>query len=384
MALTPSPTTPSRNVSISICKGLAIILMVMGHTEGPHLLLNFIYLFHMPLFFITAGYFFGRKHLDSPWDFCMKRLKGLYVPFVKWSVFFLLIHNILFKIGILNETYGNWEGGVTHPYSFHVALQRLTQIVFSMGGYDEFLAGAFWFFRALLVVSIVFIVVYKALEGRRGWLKADAVLGVIAASALIFALVKIRYGLKITTLVQGGIRECWGMAFFAFGVFYRRHESRFRQHWALTLVYLALLTGGAALGFHGMTLKPRMWDVATLPLTGVLGFLAFHHIATFISRHPGTVQRFLAYCGDNTLYVFVFHISAFEVVTAIKIMCYGLDWHQMGTHMVVHLNAATDGFFILYTIAGVGIPLLWIHTWRRLSAKMTERRRLRIPNHDGN
>ncbi len=373
----PANTAPKRNTSISICKGIAIILMVLGHTEGPHLLLQFVYLFHMPLFFITAGYFFTRKHLDSPWDFCMKRLKGLYVPFVKWSVFFLLIHNVLFKIGILNETYGNWEGGVTHPYTLKVALQRLTNIVFSMGGYDEFLAGAFWFFRALLVVSIVFIVVVKVLDGRRRWLKPDAVLAVIAASALAFAFLKIQFGLKITTLVQGGIRECWGMAFFAFGVFYRRHEGFFKQHWALTLAYLALLVGGASLGFHGMTLKPRLWDVLTLPLTGVMGFLAFHHISTCISRHPGIVSRFLAYCGDNTLYVFVFHISAFKVVSVLKIMCYGLDWHQIGTHMVVHLNTATDGFFILYTIAGVGIPLLWIHTWRHLSAKIRNHKTLK-------
>lgn len=75
----------------------------------------------------------------------MKRFKGLYVPFVKWSIFFLLIHNLLFKIGILNEVYGNWTGGTTHPYSIHQFWQRLTNIVFSMGGYDEFLAGAFWF-----------------------------------------------------------------------------------------------------------------------------------------------------------------------------------------------------------------------------------------------
>lgn len=377
--MTPATAiAPKRNSSISICKGIAIILMVMGHTEGPHLLVNFIYLFHMPLFFITAGYFFSRKHMQDPWGFCMKRLRGLYVPFVKWSVFFLLIHNLLFDVGILNEMYGNWEGGVTHPYSLKTALQRLTSIVFSMGGYDEFLAGAFWFFRALLVVSIAFMVVVKTLDGRRRWLKPDVVLGIIAASALGFAFLKIQFGLKITTLVQGGIRECWGMAFFAFGVFYRRHESRFPRHWALTLLFLGALVGGAALSLHGMTLKPNTIDVLTLPITGVIGFLAVHHISQWIERHPGRLQRFLVYCGDNTLYIFVFHICAFKVVTVLKILCYGLDWHQIGTHMVVHLNAATDGFFILYTIAGTCLPLLWIHTWRRLSPKLKTLRKQKL------
>jgi fucose 4-O-acetylase-like acetyltransferase len=79
-----------RNTVISICKGLAIILMVIGHAEAPDLLTRIIYTFHMPLFFITAGYFFSARNADEPWKFCARRFKGLYIPFLKWSLFFLL------------------------------------------------------------------------------------------------------------------------------------------------------------------------------------------------------------------------------------------------------------------------------------------------------
>ena len=130
-----------RNNVISICKGIAIILMVLGHTEGPGFLMHIVYLFHMPIFFITAGYFFSRKYLSEPWTFVVKRFKGLYVPMVKWALFFLLTHNLMFKIGLLSEQYGNWENGVTHPYDLHAFLQRAVSIVTSMSGYDEFLAG---------------------------------------------------------------------------------------------------------------------------------------------------------------------------------------------------------------------------------------------------
>ena len=147
--------------SISICKGLAIILMVVGHAEAPSALTGFIYEFHMPLFFITAGYFFNLKYLNDEATFVKRRLRGLYVPFVKWSLFFLAIHNLMFQLGILNECYGNSAGGVTHPYTWHQIQQNAWSIVFSMGGYDEFLAGAFWFFRALLVASILFLAAYK-------------------------------------------------------------------------------------------------------------------------------------------------------------------------------------------------------------------------------
>lgn len=154
----------ARNSVISILKGIAIILMVAGHAEAPELLTNFIYTFHMPLFFMAAGYFFDRKYLSDPARFVARRLRGLYVPFVKWSVLFLLLHNLWFELGVLNEQYGNWTGGVTHPYTWRTAMQRLMLIVTSMAGYDEFMAGAFWFFRGLLIASIVFLLVYKMID----------------------------------------------------------------------------------------------------------------------------------------------------------------------------------------------------------------------------
>ena len=149
-----------RDTRISIAKALGIIFVVMAHTDGHGLLNSFIYEFHMPLFFICAGYFFSLKYLTQEGKFIGKRLTGLYVPFVKWSVFFLVIHNLMFKIGILNEQYGNWTGGVTHPYTWQTAQQRLWNIFFSMGGYDEFLAGAFWFFRGLFVASLLYLLLY--------------------------------------------------------------------------------------------------------------------------------------------------------------------------------------------------------------------------------
>ena len=200
-----------RNHVISICKGIAIILMVVGHTEGPGFLMHIVYLFHMPIFFITAGYFFSRKYLSDPWSFVVKRFKGLYVPMVKWSLFFLLIHNLMFRIGLLSEHYGNWENGVTHPYNLHTFLQRAVNIVTSMSGYDEFLAGAFWFFRALLISSILFLALYYVLDGRWRRLRGNGIVVCICLAALGFAALKIGNGLKVVNVVQGGIREAWGV-----------------------------------------------------------------------------------------------------------------------------------------------------------------------------
>lgn len=203
------PAAPRRNTVISICKGIAIILMVIGHAEAPDLLTRVIYTFHMPLFFITAGYFFTAHTADDPWRFTAKRFKGLYIPFIKWSMIFLLLHNVFFHFGILNETYGNWTGGVTHPYSWKTAGSRLIHIFTDMSGYDEFIAGAFWFFRGLLVASLLFLVLYRlfAAKGRLSHVQCAAL---ICIGAVAFTAFRIAGGYKIYLIPNGGMREIWG------------------------------------------------------------------------------------------------------------------------------------------------------------------------------
>lgn len=346
--------------------------MVIGHAECPGFLMSFIYLFHMPIFFITAGYFFTKKCLDEPWTFVVKRFKGLYVPMVKWSIFFLLLHNVFFYFGIMNEQYGNWEGGVTHPYSVQTMIQRLVNIVFSMGGYDEFMAGAFWFFRALLLSSIVFLVLHKLIEGKVKWIKGSGVTVAIIVLAIGFGLLKTGFGLKIQTVVQGGIREVMGVIFFGVGVLISSYQDKIKNHWGLALIYLGILIFGTICKFRGMALAIEMRDVLTLTVTGTVGYLLTYHISTIIDKRDNILKKFLIYCGEMTVYIYVFHIISFKVVSLIKIWWYNLDFGQIGCHMVIHEHPG-DGFWILYTIAGVGLPLGWMWVYNKI-----KERRLRV------
>lgn len=71
--------SPSRDATFDIARGIAIALMVYGHVfrglERSNLVVDLpwlswldylIYTFHMPLFFIVSGYFFGRNTFDRP------------------------------------------------------------------------------------------------------------------------------------------------------------------------------------------------------------------------------------------------------------------------------------------------------------------------------
>lgn len=104
----PSAATPRSHV-IDIVKGLAISLVVLGHTNqgeiargwwgassfGLHLN-AFIYSFHMPTFFFASGVFL-RQSVDrrGAWAFARQRARTLLYPFVLWAVLMPVAEHLL-------------------------------------------------------------------------------------------------------------------------------------------------------------------------------------------------------------------------------------------------------------------------------------------------
>ena len=353
-----------RDTTISIAKGIAIILMVIAHAEAPGWLCQFIFEFHMPLFFITAGYFFSLKYLNDEATFVKKRIKGLYWPFWKWAVFFLIIHNWMFDLGILNEVYGNETGGVTHPYTWHQIQQNLWNITTAMGGYDQFLCGAFWFFRGLFVASILYLIIYKVVLKVLPQKAAPAAPYIICLIMLLLCGWKTYEGLKVVNLVQGGYRDMMGCFFFGCGFIFRQFVDSYRRFMSryYTAVWTTLLFAVVVFLFSkyqtaNMNWRSNYTQFLSLPLPAILGFLMTYNVSRWIDGHENPLKRFLVYTGDHTLYIFIFHIVAYKTVSLLKIWYYGLDPRQIGCHMVIHDHSQQDLFWILYTIAGVGLPL---------------------------
>lgn len=367
-----------RSGALDICKGIAIILMVIGHTEYPGLL-NFVYEFHMPIFFIAAGYCFSLSALNNEATFVKKRLKGLYWPFLKWSVIFLCLHNLMFEIGILNEQFGNAAGGVTHPYTWHQFQQRIWSCVFNMSGYDEFLTGAFWFFRALLLASIAYLALFKLLlHVKPLHQRTLPIAWTIAAIALLMALWQTGEGLVMTGVVQGGYRDLMGLFFFAIGFIFQQNKKWMQMPWWGALLCLSFVIAASIWFPSCLTYKSTLIKCVKIVLPAIAGFAMTYWLSSKIEKWNNPVQRFLLFCGRNTLSVYVFHIICFKIVSALKISYYGLDWGHIGDHMIVHHNK-TDLFWILYTIAGVGIPLLCTWGWEKFKETRVSKDRLLGP-----
>ena len=74
----------NRNRWLDIAKGIAIILMVAGHTPIPSVMSHFIYAFHMPLFFISSG-LVSNYEKYSLVDYIKHKSYTLLLPFVCYS-----------------------------------------------------------------------------------------------------------------------------------------------------------------------------------------------------------------------------------------------------------------------------------------------------------
>lgn len=142
-----------RNESVSIAKGIAILLMVLAHSGFYRYGCLWINIFHMPLFFFFSGFCFKEKYLDDSKVYILKRIKALYVPFVKWNILFLLMHNIFYYVNIYNDKYG--FGDITsHLYSLSEMLKIGLNIITKMNDSEQLLGG-FWFLRCLFIGSLI-------------------------------------------------------------------------------------------------------------------------------------------------------------------------------------------------------------------------------------
>ena len=68
-----------RDITFDIMKGVAILAMIAGHCFIPLKLHHFIYIWHMPLFFMVSGYFFHDKPLGRMMG---DNVRGLIVPYL--------------------------------------------------------------------------------------------------------------------------------------------------------------------------------------------------------------------------------------------------------------------------------------------------------------
>lgn len=96
-----------RDSYMDFLKGIAIIAVVAGHTvsdiEGVDILFNLIYSFHMPLLFFVSAYLEEKnsgKYEGREGQLIMRRMKGLLVPYLSWTIISAGVSGWFYRINI--------------------------------------------------------------------------------------------------------------------------------------------------------------------------------------------------------------------------------------------------------------------------------------------
>ncbi len=332
--------------SFSIFKGIGIILMVIGHSGCPKYISNYIYLFHMALFYCVSGYFFNEKYLNDWFLFIKQKLKGLYIPFVKFSLLFLALHNIFYKLNIYNSTFG-YNGNVSYLYSIPDYLNKFKMIVFHFSGYEQLL-GAFWFLRSLFIVNIFFFL--SIWISKR--ISKQYYLFINAAIVVIYMLIS--YALKeYNYILPLGIGRDMSIVILMYlGYIVRKLGIEEYSKNLYLILFCFVILGVFSLHYNISIVEGKFTNSIIFLLSSIFGCTMILGISYYIENSKA--KNFLKYIGNNTIIILVYHFLAFKLVSLIIIKTNNLDIKYLASFPVLKSNSL---YWIFYSIIGISLPI---------------------------
>lgn len=338
---------------MNIAKALGIIAVVLGHS-GVSNIEHFVNLYHMSLFFFISGYFYKDKYSDNPKLLIKKRLLSLYKPYLLYELLFLLMHNFFFKINIYSLKFG-FPQRLIQPYNKINFIKAFLSILLFAG--REPMAGVFWFFACLFFVNIIFCIlsyyINKIFTKNIEYIRATCII-------LLFVIGNLatKYGMNIPRFNNSLVM----VLIYYMGYMYKRYESRISCKNTYIAVISAILLivnslyGDVAVGNNNY-LSPDF-----LIFSSALGIYLNIYISKVIESKNMLIDIF-DYIGKNTVTIMALQFLSFKLIAIIQIKIYSMPEDMLAKFPVI---SGSNGWFILYTIAGVFIPLSLCLLWGKL------------------
>lgn len=317
--------------------------MVVGHSVCPPLLSKFIYLFHMPLFFFCSGLFYSRPtNVNSLIHFIRRRLKGLYLPFITWSLFFLLCHNLFINLYIYYHE---------DTYIYHIGdyIKKTFYILFTMTE-QEPIVFQLWFLKQLLLSSTIVCGFSYTLKKRGIKINKFYILCILVTSCVflkhIYVIIPIIGDISLTLL---------STTFFYMGFIYKQINIEVTYNLnrggicAIILILIAWLC-------HSK-IEMLNYTYKIIPLficSAQIGIYMVFCFAKYLEKYA--IRKFLYYIGNHTMVIFIWHLLAFRLASIIKTTIWDYPIERIGDYVLI--TEQNDFFWIVYTLIGCAIPLL--------------------------
>ncbi len=337
---------PDRMRYIDAMKGIAIIMVLLLHSlmnnaekiESEYArAMNMLSYMALPCFFFINGYLYNHKYSLSPLSAIRKKFKAYYIPFVGFSLFFWLFHNVFVKLHLVSE----------ELYSFKDYAKRFVMVL--LMHMESRLNGAMWFLRALLIMVCIYIlleyVLIKLLRIEDRNKRYLVLLAIIVTMAITGKVVPIPNYMNSRRIFRD-------FYMFFLGVLVKEYEvDKFidKHKLPVFLVCGSAITATGFSFFGGIAKETYGLDIPGI-ICGIIAVFA-------LSKMPLIENsKFLAFCGKASLDIMCLHFLAYKVVSFIIIKKDNLDIDRL-TEIPVLLD--THGItFLFYVITGLALCLI--------------------------
>ena len=346
---------------VNIAKGLAMLMVVVGHVSYAlpngklFPLQTLIVGWHVPIFFLIAGFFIKEERLEKPMTFVKSKIHSLYKPLLCYYIPAVILHNFLLEIGFY-DTITEYGGKYMHYYG---AVEMVKQVILSIffAGREPIL-GAMWFvyvlFLAMCGFSIVSCGLRKIINDEKLYEWTRMV--VLLILAILACDLTNMFGINIprcnNTLIALWLIYCGFKLRNQVGV-------KFNCGW-LALVSLLLIWHIAPIGGGNALNSNKLHDIVLL----TIGSVAALYVTCFVSQklEGSRLGRSVALCGRESFHIMALQFAAFKIGTLI-LSVFGVE------RSLAVLGAPTDGsllLFIYYIFWGMVFPLLFMWALRNI------------------
>ena len=353
---------------IDIMKGILIVLMVLGHAYVKYT--EFIYLFHMAVFFMISGYCWSEKHsndIESVKHYIVQRIIRLYIPFVLINVVYILLNNYFINIGFYSNSQDflaltNGAAFKQHLTKYYTIPQIVKNILRTMcfGGGAARMCGPTWFLSTMFMVS-VFHCIFSWIIGKLK-LNKTVVFSIVMLICLVCAWL-FDHGF-ISTL--GGIERLQASyAAYIAGILLRTISET--EKYTVVIDYNKKITVFASIFlplivlivFYSMRFyinlsKAEITNPLGYIVVSVCGWAFIKGISIFLSNFKLSTIIFQL-LGTRTIPILLFHTLSFKIISLLYIKTTGESMLLLASYPVIFATA--EWMRYIYLIVGIIVPL---------------------------
>ena len=152
-------------------------------------------------------------------------------------------------------------------------------------------------------------------------------------------------------------REFLAAMIFAIGYGYKSRNLAVHHSWCCVPIGLFLVTMG--IFYWQASLMNFSWmEVVPFLISAIAGTLMVFKLSCSVNSFDNSMKRFLVYVGDNTLTILTWHFLSFKIVSLIIVYAERLPIERLAEFPVIN-DYTSRGWFILYFIIGMGVPLVF-------------------------